>query len=276
MILSALNLAEHFDMGSYAHNGTEYLHLWSEIFKLAMADYRPVIDDPEYTDQTKAFGMITKAYADSRVGMISLTSSIPDGRPGSPELYAPDLESHTTHVSIIDKDGNMVSMTNTLGDYFGTFVTVNNRGFLVQNTKTFSLTTPDYKPEPGKKGKSPMAPTLILSPDVTAFAALGTPGSNRIMSTNTLLISDLIDYGMDMQTALNKPRMYQAATGGMVLEPGIPKKVQQELKALGHTMSFYVSLDPYFGGAHAVKYDATTGMLQGAADPRRSGQAIGY
>ncbi|MBC8574937.1 gamma-glutamyltransferase [Yanshouia hominis] len=278
IVLEALNIAEHFPISTYEHNGLKYVHTWGEIFHVALADYRRSIDDPEYTDQARAKGLITKTYGNMRAKLVKPDSTWELGPVGDAYLYAPkdDPESHTTHLSVIDKAGNMVSMTNTHGDFFGTQATVYNRGFLIENTQAFTYNGHDYVPEAGKKGKSPMCPTLIFDPQGRPFAAIGTPGSNRIMATNALVISNMIDYGMDIQTALDQPRLFQARNGNLQLEGGISSDLTKDLEKLGHKVVWHPEYDSYFGGAHCVSYDAKTGQLHGAADPRRSGQALGY
>lgn len=275
VILSALNLAEKFSIGSYGHNSAQYMHLWSEIFKLSVADNSTAIGDPDFIDMDSAYGMITKAYATSRYRQIKMDSVLSSATGNYPFLYAPpEQESHTTHVSIIDKDGNMVSMTHTNANFFGTYVTAKNRGFILQNYK-FSPTSSIHVPTPGMRTRNPMSPTLLLTPDKKPFAALGSPGSERILTTNTLIVSNLVDYGMDAQEAVNALRIYDRS-GELTVEEGIDTQAIQALKALGHKVLTRAHWSDYFGGVHAVTRDPKTGELHGAADPRRGGQAVGY
>jgi gamma-glutamyltranspeptidase/glutathione hydrolase len=275
VILSALNLAEKFPIGSYEHNSTKYMHVWAEIFKLSVVDNGPNIGDPDFVSMRGARGMITKAYANSRFRQIKMDSVMSEATGNYPFLYAPpEEESHTTHVSIIDKDGNMVSMTHTNANYFGTFVTAKNRGFVLQNYK-FSATSANHVPTPGMRTRNPMSPVMILTPDKKPFAVLGSPGSERILTSNTLMVSNLIDYGMDVQTAIEVPRIYDR-TGELTVEEGIDEQAIEGLKELGHTVKTRARWSDYFGGVSAVTRDPETGELHGGADPRRGGRAVGY
>lgn len=274
IVLSSLNLAEHFDIGSMDRNSTEYLHTWGEIFHLSMADFTTYFEDPAFHDVSGVYGLITKEYADDRVKLISSTSTMDVGPVGDAPSYDP--ENHTTHLSIIDKDGNMVSMTNTYGDFFGTLTTVTDYGFVIEDTGSFAANNSKYYPEPGKRARSPMSPTMIFYEDGTPFAAVGTPGSNRIMATIPLIISNLIDYNMELKTAVDAPRLYQARNGALTLEGGFDEGLVSKLEALGHDVTVRVANDSFFGGAHCIAVDKDTGLKSGAADIRRSGVAVAY
>lgn len=275
VVLSALNLAEHFDIGSMERNSAEYLHTWGEVFRLAMSDFSTYFEDPAlYPAVMPAVrGMITKEYAADRIKLFSPTSTMDLGPVGDPASYDP--ESHTTHLTVVDKDGNMVSMTNTHGDFFGSLTTVTDYGFVLQNTGAFSGGT-TYVPEGGKRARSPMSPTFVFDPEGKPFAAVGTPGSSRITNTVALIISNMIDYGMDLKSAVDAPRLFQARNGNLTIEGGFDPNLAPALEALGHEMTWRVANDSYFGGAHCVSVDPATGLRSGAADSRRSGVAAGY
>jgi gamma-glutamyltranspeptidase/glutathione hydrolase len=127
----------------------------------------------------------------------------------------------------------------------------------------------------GKRPLSSMSPTLILK-DGKPFATLGSPGGKRILSTVAMLISDLVDYGMDIQSAINTPRINNYEKGPLKIESRIPAEVQEQLEQMGHELEVKKDFDLYFGGAQGVVIDPGTGMLHGGADPRRDGKAIGY
>ena len=272
--LAALNLAEHFDIGSLEFGSVEYIHTWGEIFHVAWGDFSTALEDPDFYDMAKVRGMITKEYADERVKLIDMNKTWDLGPVGNPESYDP--ESHTTHLSVIDKDGNMVSMTNTNSDFFGSLTTVKGYGFIVQNTGSFSASLSSYAPEPGKRARTTMAPALVLTEDGKPYAAIGTPGSQRIMTTVPLIISNLVDYHVGLEEALARPRLYQGRNGTLNLEGGFDKNLEERLKALGHEITWHVADDSYFGGAHCIVIDPGTGEMTGAADVRRAGAAIGY
>jgi len=275
VVLTNLNLAEHFDMSGIEWGSTEYLHTWGEVMRLANSDYSTYFEDPAFYPgvMPAVRGMITKEYAAERIKLFSPTSTMSLGPVGDPASHDP--ESHTTHLSVVDKDGNIATMTNTNGDFFGTLTTVTDCGFVIENTTAFSGGT-TYVPEPGKRARSPMSPTIIFNEDGTPFAAVGTPGSGRIVNTIPLIISNMIDYGMPLKEAVDATRLHQARNDNLTLEGGFDESVVPELEALGHEVTVRVANDSFFGGAHCVSIDPETGMRYGAADSRRSGVAAGY
>jgi len=278
MIIHMLNMAEKFNMSKMEFGSAKYIHTMAEIFRLSMSDYNRAIQDPDFYPQDRVNGLLTKTYARVRASMIDANSCLPENVLGDPYLFAPkeQKESHTTHMVVVDKDGNMASMTNTLGSFFGTYLTCKDYGFLINSTTAFTKNTVGDGPEPGKKGRSPMSPYFVFTADDKPYLAGGTPGSGRIMATNALTIMNMIDYGMDIQTALNSPRLYKTATGNLQLEGGFDPAVHNDLIGIGHKITEHPENDSYFGGVHAISIDPETGLLHGAADPRRSGQAFGY
>ena len=278
MIIHMLNMAEKYNMSKMELGSTRYVHTLSQIFQIAMSDYVDVILDPDFYPQDKVEGMITKAYARVRASLIDQDATAVGKVVGTSYLFAPqrEKESHTTHMTVIDKDGNMASMTNTLGSFFGTYLTCKDYGFLINSTTAFTANTAYEKPEGGKKGRSPMSPYFVFTPEGKPYLAGGTPGSGRIMATNAMIIMNMIDYGMDVQTAINTPRLYKTSTGNLQLEGGFDPAINAELQKKGHVITQHPENDSYFGGVHAVSVDPETGLLHGGADPRRSGQAFGY
>ena len=127
--------------------------------------------------------------------------------------------------------------------------------------------------EPGKKPLSSMTPTIVLK-EGKPFLALGSPGATRIIPTVAQIISNIIDHGMDVQEAINAPRMFDMR-GTLAVEGRMDKEVIKGLEELGHEVDVRGDLDPYFGGAQCIMLEES-GMLHGGGDPRRDGQAVGY
>ena len=127
----------------------------------------------------------------------------------------------------------------------------------------------------GKRPLSSMSPTLILK-DGKPLATIGSPGGKRIISTMAFLISNLVDFDMGIQTAINTPRFHNSETGTLKIESRIPADVQKALLEKGHELVVKKDFDLYFGGAQGVLIDQKSGELHGGADPRRDGKAIGY
>jgi gamma-glutamyltranspeptidase/glutathione hydrolase len=127
----------------------------------------------------------------------------------------------------------------------------------------------------GKRPLSSMSPTLLLK-DGKPYATIGSPGGTRILTTMAMLISDLVDFDMDIQSAINIPRINNYEYGPLKIESRIPAEVQNELLQMGHELQVKKDFDLYFGGAQGVVIDQKSGVMHGGADPRRDGKAIGY
>ncbi len=194
--------------------------------------------------------------------------------PGDPAI----LESgSTTHFSVVDRHGNMVAYTKTINHFFASGITTPGTGIVLNDQMD------DFDKRPGQAnsiagGKRPlssMSPTLMLK-DGKPFATIGSPGGKRILSTVAMLISDLVDFDMDIQSAINTPRINNYESGSLKIEARIPVDVQNELREMGHQIIVKKDFDLYFGGAQGVVIDQKSGVLHGGADPRRDGKAVGY
>ncbi len=171
----------------------------------------------------------------------------------------------------------MVACTKTINHFFGSGITAPGTGVLLNDQMD------DFAKAPGeansiethKKPLSSMSPTLLLK-DGKPFATLGSPGGMRIISTMAMLISNLVDHGMDIQSAIEAPRINNYADGPLKIEARIPEPVRAELAERGHELEVKKDFDLYFGGAQGVVIEADSGRLHGGADPRRDGQAAGY
>jgi gamma-glutamyltranspeptidase/glutathione hydrolase len=182
---------------------------------------------------------------------------------------------HTTHLGVMDKDGNVVSLTQTLGTFFGSGVTT--AGVLMNNAMSnFSTTTAVNGIQPGKQPRSSISPTILLKNGVP-YMSVGSPGATRIIATVVQLIVNVVDYGMSAQDANSAPRfLCQKADDYLHLESRIAPAVQEALKQKGHTLRVYGDFDLFFGGAQLILFDPSTGTFSGSADPRRGGVAVGY
>lgn len=270
-VIQLLNIMENYDVKALGHNSVETIHLWSEASKLMFADRAKYMADTDFVDVPLA-GLASKDYAKELVGKIDLNKAAQDVKFNDPSKYE---SGSTTHYSVMDKEGNMVSVTKTLNNFFGSGLTVEGRGFLLNN----QMGNLDVKPgninsvEPGKRPLSSMSPTLVLK-DGKPFMSVGSPGSTRIITTVAQLISNVVDFDMDLQEAVNAPRMYDQK-GTLDVESRIPEDVIKGLEVLGHKVSVKPGLDQYFGGAQVIIMEES-GELYGAGDPRRDGQAVGY
>lgn len=270
-VIELLNMMENYDVKAMGVNTTESLHLWSEVSKIMFADRGKYMADTDFI-KVPLSGLASKEYAKEQIKTIDKNKSAEKVQPGNPNKYE---SGSTTHFSVMDKEGNMVAVTKTINHFFGSCVTVPGRGMLLND----EMDDFEFKPglsnsiAPGKRPLSSMTPTLILK-DGKPVMTIGSPGATRIITTVAQVISNVIDHGMDIQTAINTPRMYDKS-GELNLEGGIDQKVIDELKAKGHKIKTTKEYDLFFGGVQGVMMEAS-GELHGGADPRRDGQAVAY
>jgi gamma-glutamyltranspeptidase len=179
----------------------------------------------------------------------------------------------TTHLSVIDADSNMVSLTQTLGNFFGSRVMVN--GILLNNGRVnFSEVSRKNQIGPRKRPRSSITPALLFRDGAPAFS-LGSPGAGRISAMLALVIVNLVDYGMDVQSANDAPRFFcQKFDDNLSLESRIDAAIGKHLSGMGHSVRFLGDMDLFFGGVQIAGIRPDTGELVGSADPRRGGNAL--
>ncbi|MBE6032630.1 MAG: gamma-glutamyltransferase [Clostridiales bacterium] len=263
-VLECLNILENFDVGSLEANSPDYIHMLSECFKLVFADRKAYMGD-----EGESEALLSKAYAKVQAERIDLqaASAYSEGDP-----YATN-SGNTTHFSVADRFGNIVSVTQTNNG--GSGITAPGTGVLLNNEMA------DFDPgeegqnsiRGGKKPRSSMCPTLVLK-EGEAFLSLGSPGSTRIITTVVQVLSHILDHHMDIQEAIDAPRFYDAA-GTLSLEGRIPESTRAALMDMGHALEVRRDYDSYFGGVHGI-LRASKDSLRGGADPRRDGKAMGY
>ena len=270
-VIQLLNMLENYDMAALGHNTVESLHIWSEASKLMFADRAEYMADTDFVEVPLA-GLASKEYAKELVQKIDLNKASEEVTFGDPYKYE---SGSTTHLSVMDKEGNIVAITKTINYFFGSGVTVKGRGFVLNNEMDDFNARPgtSNSVQPGKRPLSSMTPTIVLK-DGRPFMAVGSPGATRIITTVAQIISNVIDHGMDIQEAINAARMYNMS-GTLSLEGRIPEEVIKGLEELGHEVDVRADLDPYFGGAQCIMM-LESGELHGGGDPRRDGQAVGF
>lgn len=270
-VIQLLNILENYDIKEKGHNTTESLHLWSEACKLVFADRAEYMADTDFVD-VPLTGLASKEYAKSLLEKIDLEKSSEDVEFGDPSKYE---SGSTTHFSVMDKAGNMVAVTKTINYFFGSGVGVPGRGFILNNEMA------DFNAEPGtsnsvEAGKRPlssMTPTVVLK-ESKPFLTLGSPGATRIIPTVAQIISNIIDHDMNIQDAINAPRMFDMK-GILAVEGRMDPEVIKKLEEMGHEVDVKEDLEAYFGGAQCIMME-DSGTLHGGGDPRRDGQAVGY
>lgn len=282
-------ILEGFDLGSMAWHSAEHVHLLAEAWKRAYADRNAYLADPDFVD-VPVDSMISREYGEERRAGISLERATPSLEVGS-GLGSPDT-GETTHFSIVDQDGNAVSATTTVNSFYGSKVTVSGAGFLLNNEMDDFSARPGYPNqfglvqgeanaiEPGKRMLSAMTPTIVTTPDGELLMAVGTPGGATIITNVFQQISNVVDFGMGIQQAVNAPRVHhQHLPDRIQYEPGgLASEVVARLEAMGHIMDERLrpeAVYPYIGDVQAAMR-MPDGTLLGASDPRRGGAATGF
>lgn len=276
-LIEILNVLENFDISSMEVNSPEYAHVFSEAFKAAFADRTAYMADTDFVDNVPLAGLTNKDYAKTIADRI--TDQSQEWQKGNPDQYEGNS---TTSFSVADKEGNIVTVTQTIECSFGSAVAVPGYGFPLNDQMHDFSTDPESVNcvEPGKKPLSSMSPTVVLNEDGTPFMTLGSPGSVRIFPTVVQVISRVIDSGMSIQDAITNARIFDKGDeNGICYELGAPNGITEdtakELEAMGHTLTQKGEWDMFFGGVQGIVYNED-GTLTGAADPRRDGKALGF
>ena len=280
VLLQTLNILENFDLKELGHNSAKTVHLLSESMQRAYADRAAYHGDPDYYE-VPVKQMLNRQYSRDLADQISETRT-PDGQIFAGDLRKYDESPDTTHFSIIDSKGNAVSNTYTLGSSFGSGVTIEKGGFLMNNQmRNFSHfygredakfgTSEANKLEPGKRMISTQTPTLVFKPDGQLLMILGSPGGGRIPNIITQVISNVIDHDMSFSEAVMAPRINQRLEGKLQLETGFSPDTIQLLKQRGHEPEISTTM----GSVQAIFIGNET--IYGVADTRRPGAlAKGY
>ncbi|TGV04278.1 gamma-glutamyltransferase, partial [Mesorhizobium sp. M00.F.Ca.ET.186.01.1.1] len=179
----------------------------------------------------------------------------------------------TTHFSVMDKWGNLVSYTTTIEDVFGSGVMVPGYGFMLNNELTDFDAVPGgvNQVEPGKRPRSSMTPTIVLK-DGKPFLAIGSPGGSTIIASVSQTILNVIDHGMSIEEAIRAPRLFSSEYPHVSWEAGIDQDVILQLMAKGHV---FAEEPTDIGNVQAIVYDFETGKMYGGADNTREGTVLG-
>jgi len=271
-ILQILRILEGYDLAAMGVNSVDYVHHMVEAIKLAAADRARWSGDPDFMDEEIPLErLLSPEYAAERRATINPRQASVEVAPGISQVG-------TTHYSIADAAGNIVSVTTTMGSGFGSGVVGGETGVFLNNGVRWFEMDPESPAfvEGGKRTRWNMAPTLIGRNGVP-FLALGTPGGSGIWQTQPQLITKIIDFGMDLQNAIESPR-FRWELGEITVRPEsrLGTEVFAGLEARGHEVQPFGAWTTGVGGMNAVMRDPATGLLQGGADPRRDGYVIGW
>jgi gamma-glutamyltranspeptidase / glutathione hydrolase len=267
-VIEMLNILEGHDLEAKGQSSVDALHHIAEAQKLAFADREEYVADPDFVD-VPTERLINKAYAEERRAEIDAQKAGSYG-PGAP---SGNPESSTTHLSIIDAAGNAVSLTCTIEQPFGSAVVAPGTGFLLNNELTdFSGPGTPNEPEPGKRPRSSISPTIVVE-DGKPVLVVGGAGGARIIMGTLFAIINTVDFGLDPARAVDAERLDQQPNSKMALEDGrISPTVQGELKGRGHKIERKGEYEER-PRVQAAGIDRDTGERLAATDPRSGEQA---
>jgi len=286
VLIEMLNILEGYDLKKMDWASSDRYHLMTEAMRRAFADRAEYMGDTDFVKVPIA-GLVDKKYAAQLRNTINpeRASSSEQVKAGKPLGYESD---ETTHFTVVDAEGNAVANTYTLNNSYGSAAVAKGTGLLLNDEMD------DFAAKPGtpnmygliqgernavaprKRPLSAMTPTFVLRKDGSLWFTVGSPGGPTIINTALCVITNVIDYGMNIQQAIDAPRIHhQWLPDELVFEPyGLSGDTQRVLAARGHQLS---DKPRYLGDAEGIMIEEKSGMRLGATDPRRSdGLAVGY
>jgi gamma-glutamyltranspeptidase/glutathione hydrolase len=283
IMLEILNIVEGYDLRSMGYNSAANYHVVTEAMRRAFADRAEYMGDADFVD-VPVDTLIDKKYAQKRRESIDLTHATPSSQIGHGQIAGPE-PTETTHYTVADSEGNIVSNTYTLNNGYGSAVTVKGAGFLLNDEmddfaakpgtpNMFGLIQGERNSvQPGKRPLSAMTPTIVLRKDGTPWFALGAAGGPTIISAVLLGVINVIDYDMNIQQAIDAPRIHhQWMPDQLVTEPfGLSPDTRKILDSYGQQFSSPRVL----ARATGIMIDEKNVRL-GAIDSRGDGMAVGY
>jgi gamma-glutamyltranspeptidase / glutathione hydrolase len=287
VLLQSLNMLEKYDVRRMNWAASEKYHLLAEVMRRSFADRAEYMADPDFADVPTA-QLIDKNYAAARAESINPSRATPSAQIRAGELNAARREpTETTHFTVIDADGNVVSNTYTINDLFGSAVTAKGTGVLLNDEmddfaarpgrpNAFGLVQGERnKVEPGKRPLSSMTPTIVLRRDGTVWFALGARGGPRIITAVLQAVVNMIDHDMNIQQAIDAPRVHhQWLPDELVYEPlGMSSDTLKVLQGFGHK---FPERPANIASMTAIAVEEKTGVRLGAIDSRSDGEAVGY
>jgi gamma-glutamyltranspeptidase / glutathione hydrolase len=305
VLIEALNILEGYNLSAMQNRSAESIHFTVEAFRRAFFDRAEFLGDPDFAKIPVA-QLIDKRYASAWRGGIDLehaSSSKQLNRPtvfseleqvaaSHPPVAAPHESNHTTHYSVVDADGDAVAVTTTINDWFGSRVTADGLGFLL-NDEMDDFSAKPGAPNgdgliqgaansigPGKRPLSSMTPTIVVHDGKTVMV-LGSPGSSKIITTVANVLMGVVDYGMNIQESVNAPRFHQQWLPDVIMvEKWFSPDTVHLLQRMGYQVQIGLRdgehVSPYWSDAECIAIDEKTGNRLGASDGRNHGKAIGY
>lgn len=269
--LSMLNLMEGFPLADWGHNQPNTLHAMIESKKLAYADMLRYVADQRFSS-VPVEGMLSKEYARQRMELIDMERANCSVGPGEP----PHPGSDTIYLSAVDREGNMISLIQSIYFEFGSGLVADGTGFVLQNRGSLFSLDPSHPNalEPRKRPLHTIIPAMMSRGSVRiGFGIMG--GWNQSQA-HAQFISNIVDHQMNLQEAMEAARFTKRNFGGcdLLMEGRIPQAVYEDLIQRGHQIRPLGFYSEAVGGGQAVMRDESTGVNSGASDPRKDGAAI--
>jgi gamma-glutamyltranspeptidase/glutathione hydrolase len=272
------NILSRYDLAEYGKGSSRYIHLLASTMKLAYADRALYLGDADY-HPVPVDRLISMEHADQQAARIR-----PDGQPKIDiSLDAPPDDAGTTQISVMDRFGNAISLTQTINSVFGSMITVPGTGIVLNNEMDdFSVGSeiPNIweavgsvanAVEPGKRPLSSMSPTIVLK-DGKPYLVVGSPMGTTIISSVFQTLVNVIDFGFDPQRAVHAPRFHhQWQPDSLWLEPEFPVDVREKLAERGYSFRDRA----FMGAVQLIMYDPEQCYYWGGADGRRASGAAG-
>ena len=298
-LVEILNILEGYDLGKLGDRSGASIHLTAEAFQRAFFDRTEFMGDPDFAKIPVA-QLIDKRYAEAWRETIPLERATASAELQRPAIFTqldryaganprPTIvheSENTTHYSVVDPNGNAVSVTTTLNGSFGSFVTLDGLGFLMNNEmddfaakqgvpNMYGLIQgPENAVGANKRPLSAMTPTIVLK-DGKLFLVLGSPGGPTIITTVANVLMGVIDYGLNIQESVNAPRFHHQYLPDLILleKFGISPDTVRILEDMGHKIR---DDREFWGDAECIAIDPRTGERLGASDGRNNGKAVGF
>jgi gamma-glutamyltranspeptidase/glutathione hydrolase len=283
-LVQILNVLEQYNLREVGYHSSDYVHLLAETFKRIYSDRARYLGDTDFVD-VPVDTLISRAYAArlrNAIDMKKATSALEISQ-NQNQIFEGN---HTTHYSIIDKNGMVVAVTTTINSGYGSKVVIDGAGFLMNNEMDDFAVKPgqpnyyglvSYEVNaiaPEKRMLSSMSPTIVVK-DGKPFMTVGAMGGSRIITAVAQIILNVIDHNMDIQQAVDAPRIHHQWLPDIIRceRFAFPLDVKLNLEKRGHEINFS---DHYSSEAHAILIDLEKNVINGAADSRFTGTAAGY
>ncbi|MGA2644215.1 MAG: gamma-glutamyltransferase [Candidatus Sulfotelmatobacter sp.] len=305
VLVESLNILEGYDLDKLGDRSAESIHFTTEAFRRAFFDRAEFLGDPDFAKIPvaqlidKKYGAAWRDSIDDRKASASkdlkrpaIFSELEQYAAAHPQAMTNHESQHTTHYSVVDAEGNAVSVTTTINDWFGSRVTADGLGFLLNDEMDDFSAKPGAPNSdglmqgvanaigPGKRPLSSMTPTIVVHDGKTVLV-LGSPGSSKIITTVANVLMGVVDYGMNVQEAVDAPRFHnQWLPDVLNVEQWFSPDTVKVLRKMGYNVEFGLhnggEVSPYWSDAECIAVDPKTGDRLGASDYRDNGKAVGY